>query len=118
MSETFLYEFLFRGRPGGEAAAASWHVILGQVVTPPGGGAGQFVASGALTPAQAAAAGFPLERVLGGIETAALAERDAAVAALAAMTAERDALRAEIAALTAGRAAPGMNAAAEVERSP
>ncbi|WP_353845686.1 hypothetical protein, partial [Methylobacterium sp.] len=31
-AETFLSEFLFRGRPGGEAAAASWHVILGQVV--------------------------------------------------------------------------------------
>ncbi|MBY0300054.1 MAG: hypothetical protein K2X71_29125, partial [Methylobacterium sp.] len=105
-------EFLFRGRPGGEAAAASWHVILGQVVTPPGGGAGQFVASGALTPAQAAA-GLPLERVLRGIETAALAERDAAVAALAAMTAERDALRAEIAALAAGRAAPPVPGASE-----
>ena len=98
MSDVFLYEFLYRGRPGGEARAASWHVILGQFVTPPGGGAGQFVASAALTPAQAAAAGFPLERVLAGMEAAALAERDAAVAALAAMTAERDARRAEIAA--------------------
>ncbi|MFE1602112.1 hypothetical protein [Methylobacterium sp. ID0610] len=103
MSEAFLYEFLFRGRAADDPEPPAWHVILGQVVRLPGAREAQFVDSGALTPAQAAAAGFPLERVLAGIEAAALADRDATAAALSAMTRERDALREALAAVTAER---------------
>jgi hypothetical protein len=102
MSEPFLYEFLYRGRPAGSAEAPSWHVVLGQHVTPPGATEAQFVASGALTPAQAEAAGFPLAAVLAGIDAAALAGRDAALAEAAAARQERDALAAGLAALQGG----------------
>ncbi|MEN3234207.1 hypothetical protein PUR29_33145 [Methylobacterium ajmalii] len=112
MSEAYLYEFLYRGRPAGSAEAPAWHVIIGQHVTPPGATAPQFVASGALTPAQAEAAGFPLASVLEGIDTAALAGRDAALADARtssgerdAALAERDALAAQLAALQAAPAA-------------
>ncbi|MET7245887.1 hypothetical protein ABZT49_21285, partial [Methylobacterium sp. EM32] len=80
MSEAYLYEFLYRGRPAGSAEPPAWHVVLGQRVTPPGSAEAQFVASGALTPAQAEGAGFPLSTVLAGIDAAALAGRDAALA--------------------------------------
>ena len=99
MSEPYLYEFLYRGRPAGSAEPPAWHVVLGQHVTPPGAREPQFVASGALTPAQAQAAGFPLSAVLAGIDAAALAGRDAAMAERDAAVAERDALAAQLAAL-------------------
>ncbi len=92
MGEPYLYEFLYRGRPAGSADAPAWHVVIGQHVTPPGASEAQFVASGALTPAQAEAAGFPLSAVLAGIDAAALAGRDAAAAEAAALRRERDAL--------------------------
>ncbi|MFH6786695.1 hypothetical protein [Methylobacterium sp. MA0201] len=95
MGQPFLYEFLYRGRPAGSAEAPAWHVVLGQHVTPPGASATQFVASAALTPAQAEAAGFPLAAVLAGIDAAALAGRDAAVAEAEAARRERDAAVAE-----------------------
>ncbi|GJD63320.1 hypothetical protein [Methylobacterium frigidaeris] len=90
MSEAYLYEFLYRGRPAGSAEAPAWHVVLGRHVTPPGASEAQFVASGALTPAQAEAAGFPLSAVLDGIDAAALAGRDAAMAAAEAARRDRD----------------------------
>ncbi|WP_162596312.1 hypothetical protein [Methylobacterium sp. 17Sr1-1] len=105
MSEPYLYEFLYRGRPAGSAAAPAWHVVLGQSVTPPGAAEPHFVTSGALTPAQAEAAGFPLSAVLAGIDAAALAGRDAAVAEAAALRCERDAAVAERDALAAQLAA-------------
>lgn len=119
MSEPYLYEFLYRGRPAGSAEPPAWHVVLGQSVTPPGGGAPYFVASGALTPAQAEEAGFPLSAVLAGIDAAALAgqdtaraeakaargERDAALVARDAAMAARDGLVAQLAALQAAPAA-------------
>ncbi len=95
MGEPYLYEFLYRGRPAGSAEAPAWHVVIGQHVTPPGAAEAQFVASGALTPVQAEAAGFPLSAVLAGIDAAALAGRDAAAAEAAALRRERDALAAE-----------------------
>ncbi len=109
MSEPYLYEFLYRGRPAGSAEAPAWHVVLGRHVTPPGATDAQFVASGALSPAQAEAAGFPLSAVLAGIDAAALAGRDAAVAEAAALRRERDALAGErdgLAAQLAAREAP------------
>ncbi len=109
MSEPYLYEFLYRGRPAGSAEAPAWHVVLGRHVTPPGATEAQFVASGALSPAQAEAAGFPLSVVLAGIDAAALAGRDAAVAEAAALRRERDALAGErdgLAAQLAAREAP------------
>ncbi|WP_288587647.1 hypothetical protein [uncultured Methylobacterium sp.] len=109
MDQPFLYEFLYRGRPVGSAEAPAWHVVIGQHVTPPGAAEAQFVASGALTPAQAEAAGFPLSAVLDGIEAAALAGRDAALAEAAALRRERDALAAArdgLAAQLAAREAP------------
>ncbi|AWB24197.1 hypothetical protein DA075_27705 [Methylobacterium currus] len=105
MSDPYLYEFLYRGRPAGSTEAPAWHVVLGQHVTPPGAVEAQFVSSGALTPAQAEAAGFPLSAVLAGIDAAALAGRDAALAEAAAARQERDALAAQLAALQAAPAA-------------
>lgn len=99
MSEPYLYEFLYRGRPAGSAEPPAWHVVIGQHVTPPGAAEAQFVASGPLTPAQADAAGFPLPAVLAGIDAAALAGRDAALAERDAAVAARDALAARLAAL-------------------
>jgi hypothetical protein len=78
MGEPFLYEFLYRGRPAGDPQDPAWHVVLGQHVAPPGATEAQFVQSGALTPEQAAAAGFPIAAVLDGINAAALTGRDAA----------------------------------------
>ncbi|KMO39179.1 hypothetical protein VQ02_10415 [Methylobacterium variabile] len=118
MGDLYLYEFLYRGRPADSTEPPAWHVVLGQHVTPPGAAEAQFVASGALTPAQAEAAGFPLAAVLDGINAAALAgrdaasaeaaglrrERDAAAAARDALAAERDGLAAQLAARQAGPA--------------
>lgn len=103
MDKPFLYEFLYRGQPEGSTEPSAWHVVIGQYVTPPGATEPQFVSSGALTPAQAEAAGFPLDTVLAGIDAAALAARDAALSALAAerearaaAEAERDALKEQL----------------------
>lgn len=103
MSAPFLYEFLFRGRPPGDAQPPAWHVVLGQAVALPGEPAPQVVLSAALTPTQAEAAGFPLPALLEAINADVMADRDAKAAALAALVSERDALRTELAALTAER---------------
>ncbi len=95
MSEPYLYEFLYRGRPTGDPQPPAWHVVIGQHVMPPGAAEAQFVSSGALTPAQAEAAGFPLPSILDGIAAAAIAERDAAVADAEAARRERDVALAE-----------------------
>ncbi len=105
MGQPYLYEFLYRGRPEGSTEPPAWHVVLGQQVTLPGAAEAQFVASGALTPAQAEAAGFPLTAVLAGIDAAALAGRDAALAEAAEARRERDAAREEAAAQVAAAAA-------------
>ena len=119
MGEPYLYEFLYRGRPAGSAEAPAWHVVIGQHVTPPGAAEAQFVASGALTPAQAEAAGFPLSAVLAGIDAAALAGRDAAAAEAAALRRERDALVVErdgLAGQLAAREAPAAELSAISDR--
>jgi len=103
MSEPFLYEFLYRGRAPGAAEPPAWHVMLAQSVTPPGGGPAQVVASGALSPAQAEAAGFPLPTLLAAINASIMADRDAKAAALSKVEGERDALRGQLAAVTAER---------------
>ncbi|OAS22836.1 hypothetical protein [Methylobacterium platani] len=103
MGEPYLYEFLYRGRPAGSAEPPAWHVVIGQHVTPPGASEAQFVASGALTPAQADAAGFPLAAVLAGIDAAALSGRDAAVSEAAESRRARDAAVAEAQAARRGR---------------
>lgn len=95
MGEPYLYEFLYRGRPPGSAEPPAWHVVLGRHVTAPDAREAQFVASAALAPAQAEAAGFPLAAVLAGIDGAALAGRDAALAEAEAARRERDAVMAE-----------------------
>lgn len=112
MTEAYLYEFLYRGRPPGSAEAPAWHVVIGQNVTLPGSSESQFVSSGALTPAQAEAAGFPLPTILTSIDAAAMASRDAALADAAKARQERDEalaqvqeLRDQIATLTASAAA-------------
>lgn len=105
MGEPYLYEFLYRGRPPGSAEAPAWHVVLARSVVLPGTGEVQVVPSGALTPAQAEAAGFPLAMVLSGIDAAALAGCEAAVAEAAGLRRERDALAAQLAALPTAPAA-------------
>ncbi|WP_288587443.1 hypothetical protein [uncultured Methylobacterium sp.] len=117
MDQPYLYEFLYRGRPAGSTEAPAWHVIVGQQVTLPGASEAQFVTSGALTPAQAEAAGFPLSAVLDGIDAAALAGRDAAVAdAEAARTDAETARRERDAALAEAQAAGLGRDAAVAER--
>lgn len=103
MSDLFLYEFLYRGRPPGAAEPPAWHVVLAQSVPLPGGGPAQIVASAALSPAQAEAAGFPLPTLLSAIGSAVMADRDAKAAALSQAESERDAVRRELAAVTAER---------------
>ena len=56
---------------------------------------------GPLTPQQAAAAGFPLDVVLGGVTAAAIRQAEAAGAALAGAEARLDILTGELAALRA-----------------
>ncbi|MFE1601644.1 hypothetical protein [Methylobacterium sp. ID0610] len=90
MSDPFLYEFLFRGRPPGDPELPAWHVVIGQYVSLPGSEP-QFVSSGPLTPEKAQAAGFPLDVVIGDLATAAMVGRDALAAELATARQERDA---------------------------
>lgn len=79
--EEWIEEFLFRGRPPsgpGSDMPREFQVTIGQQVANP------FDASlppsrrtiGPLTPAQAAEAGWPIERLVEGINAAALAELD------------------------------------------
>lgn len=72
MSAPFLYEFLYRGRSEEDPQPPSWHVVIGQYNPVPGTDEQQFVSSPPLTPAQAEAAGFPLNKVVEGINSAAL----------------------------------------------
>ncbi len=72
MSGPYLYEFLYRGRPEGDPQPPSWHVVIGQHNAVPGTDEQQFVSGPPLNPAQAEAAGFPLDKVLEGVNAAAL----------------------------------------------
>lgn len=105
MSETFLYEFLYRGRAPGSSQPAAYHVILAQEIALPGQPA-QTAIGHAMTPEQAEAAGYPLPDLLSAINAAAMAERDALRQQLAAVTAERDALRAAASSGEASEANP------------
>ena len=81
-ANAYLYEFLYRGQPTGSAQAPSWHVILAAPQADGFGGA-TLTLSPAMTPEQAATAGFALPDTLAGINAAALAELTAARAELA-----------------------------------
>ncbi|SFV05960.1 hypothetical protein SAMN02799631_04327 [Methylobacterium sp. 174MFSha1.1] len=107
MNKPYLYEFLYRGRPEGDSEPPAWHVVIGQMVQLPGAAAPQFVSSGPLTPEQAEAAGHSLSAVLDGINAAALAGRDAAVADAAAARRERDDALRRLAEITAPTPATG-----------
>lgn len=85
----FLEEFLYRGRPPDATEPPAYHVVLGDVVRDAFGRT-LLTTSGALTPDQAAAAGFPLPAVIAAIDAGLMAEN-------AALRGELDALRREIA---------------------
>lgn len=81
-----IYEFLYRGPITAEKRPSAWHVIIAEEYT--SFGETKLNTKGPLTPEQSEAAGFPLSAVLAEINTAAMTERDAAVAAT---TAEEEA---------------------------
>lgn len=87
MSAPFLYEFLFRGGDPATGAGGAWHIRIAQSVALPGEAA-HVVIGGALTPEQAAAAGFPLPTVLAAINAEALAQVASLNGSLAAKTAK------------------------------
>lgn len=104
--DEWIEEFLFRGRPPsgpGSEMPIEFQVTLGQQVTNP------FDASlppsrrliGPLTPAQAAEAGWPVERLFAGIDAAALVALDEALAELATARTEIGAKDAELEAMRA-----------------
>nr|WP_295470268.1 hypothetical protein [Mesorhizobium sp.] len=107
--EEWIEEFLFRGRPPsgpGSDMPREFQVTVGQQVANP------FDATlppsrrtiGPLTPAQAAEAGWPIQRLVEGINAAALAELDEARAALTAARQDLEAVQERIAALTGAQA--------------
>lgn len=103
----YVYEFLWRGRPDGEA---SYHVILAEQIESFGKTA--HVESGVLTPEQAKTLGFPITAIVKNINAMALAARDQALTEKAAAEAERDAAIAERdRAMAELRAAEGVAAA-------
>lgn len=75
--EIHLEEFLWRGRPSGSDQPAAWHIRL--MAT---GGTDDFgkpipaAISDPLTPEQAAEQGFPLPKVLDGVNAEALSEAE------------------------------------------
>lgn len=89
MPAAYIEEFLYRGRcPDSEKSVdASFHVVLAQFVTGPAGDV-SIIRSSPQTPAQAATAGYSLERILGVIANQAALERDAAKTLVAAKNAE------------------------------
>lgn len=85
----YLYEFTFRGRHPSEAPLPSdYHVRLGDQVT--NFGQSQLVQSGPLTPAQAAALGFPLPTIVAAINTAIMADNAALREDVAARTKDQE----------------------------
>lgn len=79
--ETWIEEFLYRGRPPtgpGSELAPDFHVIVGQQVANPFGGDDppSRRTVGPLTPTQAAEMGYSLETLVTGINTATLSEVD------------------------------------------
>ncbi len=62
MSDHYLYEFLYRGRPAGDAEPPAWHVVIGQMVQMPGRLGGAIRLQRPLTPAQAEAAAIRSRR--------------------------------------------------------
>lgn len=100
--EEWIEEFLYRGRPPsgpGSELPSVFQVTIGQQVASPFGDDQPPIRRtiGPLTPEQAAAAGWSLTKIVKGLNTAALAEVDAARAALIAAQQETSALRMELA---------------------
>lgn len=94
MPEPYIEEFTFRGRcaEAEKGVEATYHVVLARFGTDP---AGQPTLSrtSALTPAQAAAVGFSLDKILGTVASQALLERDAAKTLVATKDAEIEAAK-------------------------
>jgi hypothetical protein len=87
----YVHEFLWRGREPGSAETPAWHVILADVGTD---GFGQPTRSErTLNVAQATEAGFDLDAIVAGINTAALTELEALRAEVEAQRAELEELR-------------------------
>lgn len=114
-----IYEFMYRGPVAAERREAAWHVILAEEVT--SFGEQKLVTRGPLTPAQAAALGYTLDKVVGDIAATALLSADAAKALVSAKDAEieaansaKDAAEADFAEqVTAARKADEDKAAAQ-----
>lgn len=85
-------EFLYRGPHSKNGNVAGWHVVLVEETTDVFGGIARSF-SGALTPEQAEALGFPLPVIINAINTTVLAERDALKTERDALKTERDALK-------------------------
>jgi hypothetical protein len=85
----FVEEFLYRGRAPADLQPSAWHVILGDAVTD-AFGKQSISLSDALTPSQAEALGFPLSKVIAGINDELAKQVDVLSAELAATKGERD----------------------------
>lgn len=72
MAETYIHEFLFRGKPDG---TTEFHIYLGAVVADPfTGEPGDPILKGPLTLEEAEAFGFPLPTIIDAINKQALTE--------------------------------------------
>lgn len=71
MSKVFIYEFLFRGGESSKPNDDTWHVVLGRK-TKAIDGSDTLELTTALTPARAAALGYPLSRILAELNTSAV----------------------------------------------
>lgn len=78
----YLYEFLYRGRPPGDAEASAYHVVLAAAGTDAFGQATTAIGP-AMTPDQARAKGFDLPAIVAAINTEVMAENAALKADLA-----------------------------------
>lgn len=72
----FLYEFLYRGRPGGSAEPPAWHLILGSA-TVNDFGKSQIAAGDAMSVTQAKEAGWGLPEIVAAINADVLVETEA-----------------------------------------
>lgn len=98
----YLYEFLWRGRPSGSAEAPAYHVILARDATDGFGGTTTSL-SPAMTPDQAAAAGFAMPAILADLNLALVSEASALKVSNAELVTAKTALEAQVAALAADR---------------
>ncbi|SMH42591.1 hypothetical protein [Mesorhizobium australicum] len=103
--EEWIEEFLYRGRPPsgpGSEMPSEFQVTIGQQAPNPFDPAlpPSRRTIGPLTPTQAAEAGWPVERLVAGLNAAALRDLDAAKADLATVTDKLSAREAELLALT------------------